>query len=384
MTDNDRIIEDTLAIQMVFQRLYQGNGKLRLAYREFRDEFQILKQEPGRLAVRMPTALATAWKLEGGEKMGLSLDNRGINYDGVVNIEELAELEGIPALYLGGPRSLRRADDNRLVDFVPDTPPKCTFINARNNLLDGQVRGFGRNGLELALNDPRQNIQEFFRIGEEATVDIALEGDTRLQGATKVAYFGEACVGLEFTNRMETAALGKFRNWMEGQQRLQAQRDKEDFESGGAPRVSHAPVLPTARLLVDREPLILLLTEREDFARRMAEGLGRKFGFATLDYIKGPVHAFLRVLGAGENNWGRFRLILVHNQLRLVSPLELTRQLIEQEHCPLPILLVGNEEDLELKRNRAVGAGAVDYFPVEPFKILTVLKKVDETISLFT
>ncbi|MBP1625911.1 MAG: hypothetical protein H6Q00_386 [Holophagaceae bacterium] len=380
---NDRIIEDSLALQMVLQRLYLANAKVRLAYREFREEFQILKQEPGRFAVRMPLTQATSWKLETGEKVGLTLEDRGMKFEGVVNIEGQGEEDGMPALFLLGPRFLRRSDESRLVDFVPDTPPKCTFINARNTLMDGQIRGFGRNGLELALNDPRQNIQEFFRIGEEATLDIALEGDTRLQAPTKVAYFGDAFVGLEFTNRMENAALNQFRNWMDGQQRLQAQRDRETFETGGAPRASHAPILPTARLMVDRDPLILLLTEREDFARRMAEGLGRKFGFASLDYIKGAVHPLLKPLGAGENNWGRFRLILVHNQLRLVSPLELTRQLIEQERCPLPVLLVGSEEDLELKRNRAVGAGAVDYFPVEPFKILSVLKKVDETLSLF-
>jgi len=380
---SDRILEDPSAIQMVLQRLYLANCKVRLAYREFREEFQLLKQEPGRFAVRMPLSQAAQWKLEAGAKVGLTLEDRGMKYEGVVNIEGQGDVDGTPALCLLGPRTLRRSEDNRLVEFVPDTPPKCTFINARNTLMDGQIRGFGRNGLELALNDPRQNIQEFFRIGEEATLDIALEGDRRLQAPTKVAYFGEAWVGLEFTNRIESAALGHYRNWMEGQQRLQAQRDREAFENGGAPRVSHSPVLPKAQLLVDRDPLILLLTEREDFARRMAEALGRKFGFATLDYITGPVQAQLKPLGAGDEDWGRFRLILVHNHLRLASPLELTRQLIERERCPLPIMVVGSEEDLELKRNRALGAGAVDYFPVEPFKILAVLKKIDETLSLF-
>nr|WP_320132316.1 hypothetical protein [uncultured Holophaga sp.] len=381
MSEN-RIIEDATAIQMVLQRLYLSNQKVRLSLREYRDEFQILKQEPGRFAVRMPLSQASTWRVTGGEKVGLTLEDRGIRYDGVVHIETHGDLDGTPALHLQGPRSLRRAEDNRLVDFIPDTPPRCTFINARNAILDGQIRGFGRNGLELALNDPRQNIQEYFRIGEEATIDLPLEGENRVQAPTKVAYFGEACVGLKFTNQMENAALGQYRNWMEGQQRLQAQRDKEDFDSGG-PRTSLAPVLPTARLLMDRDPLILVLTEREDFARRLAEGLGRKFGFASLDYIKGPVHPMLRPLGVGENDWGRFRLVLVHNMLRLASPLELTRQLIEQEQCPLPVMLVGTEEDVELKRNRAVGAGAVDYFPVEPFRILAVLKKIEETLSLF-
>jgi CheY-like chemotaxis protein len=73
----------------------------------------------------------------------------------------------------------------------------------------------------------------------------------------------------------------------------------------------------------------------------------------------------------------------VHNQLRLTSPLELIHQIVEQEKCPLPVILVGTDEDEDLKRNRALAAGAVDYFPVEPFKILSVLRKLDETLRLF-
>jgi FixJ family two-component response regulator len=82
-------------------------------------------------------------------------------------------------------------------------------------------------------------------------------------------------------------------------------------------------------------------------------------------------------------DWGRIRLVLIHNRLRLASPLELSRQLVEQEKCPLPIVLVGTDEDVDLKRVRAMEAGAVDYLPVEPFKILGVLKKLDELIQMF-
>jgi CheY-like chemotaxis protein len=73
----------------------------------------------------------------------------------------------------------------------------------------------------------------------------------------------------------------------------------------------------------------------------------------------------------------------VHHRLRLASPLELTRALVEQEKCPLPIVLAGTEEDLELKRLRAVEAGAVDFLAVEPFRILSVLKRMDEWMRCF-
>jgi PleD family two-component response regulator len=74
---------------------------------------------------------------------------------------------------------------------------------------------------------------------------------------------------------------------------------------------------------------------------------------------------------------------VVHNQLRLASPLELCRQLMDQEGCPVPVILVGTEEDEGKKRHHALAAGAVDYVAVEPFRILAILRKLDETLRLF-
>jgi DNA-binding response OmpR family regulator len=76
-------------------------------------------------------------------------------------------------------------------------------------------------------------------------------------------------------------------------------------------------------------------------------------------------------------------MVVIHNQLRLASPLDLCRQLIEEEGCPVPVLLAGTEEEEAKKRHHAVAAGAVDYVTVEPFKILSVLRRLDETLRLF-
>jgi CheY-like chemotaxis protein len=144
--------------------------------------------------------------------------------------------------------------------------------------------------------------------------------------------------------------------------------------------------LPQLKVWVDRDPMLLLLTSRPEFAQRLAEAFSRKFGLASLDYIKGAVLPELGRIGGGTDAspaWGRIQMILVHNQLRLVSPLDLTKQLVDKERCPLPILLLGTEEDEDKKRHHAATAGAVDYIPVEPFRVLAVLRKVDETLKLF-
>ena len=74
---------------------------------------------------------------------------------------------------------------------------------------------------------------------------------------------------------------------------------------------------------------------------------------------------------------------MIHNQLRLASPLELCHQLLDQEGCPVPVILAGTEEDEARKRHHAVAAGAVDYVTVEPFRILAILRKLDEILRLF-
>jgi hypothetical protein len=56
---------------------------------------------------------------------------------------------------------------------------------------------------------------------------------------------------------------------------------------------------------------------------------------------------------------------------------------VQEEACPLPILVAGTEEEAGLKRNRAMAAGAVDHLVVDPFHVLSVLRTLDETVKLF-
>jgi CheY-like chemotaxis protein len=384
MATDSRTIDDSLSIRMIIRRLCLAGVKVSLACRQNRSQFQILFEEPDRIYIRMSPQDAGLWNLTLEENVSLIFEDRGFRYETVVEFAGLVERETIGCASFTAPRSLRRADDHRLASFAPEVAPKVTFTNSRSALLDGQIHGLGQDGFEMSLRDPSQRIQDVLRMGEESTLDLALEDDVRITATARVAYFGENHVGMKFTDKVDKTVLGQYRNWLEVQQRIQADRDRESFESGPAPtRGSQVAALPQVRQWVDRQPTILILTEREAFARHMAEALGRKFGVLSLDYITGQLRPFLRTFGGDEPNWGRISLIVIHNQLRLVSPLELSRQIVEQEKCPVPVLLAGTDEDEGLKRNRAMAAGAVEYVPVEPFKILSVLRKLDEIIKLF-
>lgn len=378
-----RLIEDAGAVRVLFQRLVAFAAKVTVQGPKGRAQVEVLRCDSDALLLGLSEANGLPLGLATEAHVTLGLEDRGVRWEAVVTFRAFTTLEEVSCAEVSLPRSLRCMDSHRFATFVPDEHIPCTFSNARGALLDAQVRGMSPEGVELALRDSRQNIRDHFRMGEEAILDIPLEANVKMVTATRVAYFGDATVGLQFTDKGDKALMNQFRTWLDTQQQLQAQRDREEFELGTRPLRLKGSEHPTVRLLVDKNPLVLVLSEKEEVARRLAEGLGRKFGFAHQNYIKGALLPQMRDLGADEQTWGRIKLILIHNQLLLASPLELTRQLVEKEKCPLPILVAGTEEDAELKTNRAVQAGAVDYVAVEPFRILSVLRKVDETLKLF-
>jgi CheY-like chemotaxis protein len=236
-----------------------------------------------------------------------------------------------------------------------------------------------------------QSLTEVLRVNAESTVEFHPPGaESSFVLSARVAYLGDSYWGLRFPDGMDPSLLGRYRMWVQEARRGQAQLDLNRFDPGGVEArpggVSRGePAGPKVRLHVDRDPLILVLAEGEAFPAHLASAVGRKFGVAALDLIRGLVHPCLVGLGAdGGGDWGRVRLILIHQLVRSGSALELCRRLVHEEQCPLPILLAGTEEEFDLKRNRALSAGAVDYLVVEPFRVLSLLRSLGETLQLFT
>lgn len=384
---NLAVIDDAQAIRMVLQRLCADGTAIHVAYQANRSETSILAEDQRHIYIRMDPADIPTWALKVRDNLTLKLEDRGFKYETVLEFAGPGPEDAPPSWCLSLPRVLRRTDGHRLPSFIPDDPPKCTFTNLRNDLLDGFVRGFGSDGVELALRDPKVKPQDVMRMGEKSTLDVALSPGLKITAPATVSYFGDDFVGLTFDKEADKALLGQYRTWLQEQQRMQAQRDRDAFNPNGVKesvsRVNRAAVLPGLKLLVDKDPLFLILTEKQDLAQRVADTLSRKYGMAYLDYIKGPLKPQLTAAGAGEG-WGRVKLVLIHNQLRLTSQLEVCRNLTGAEKCELPVVLLGGSDDEELKRKRALEAGAVDYLSLEPFKPLSLLRKLDETLGLFS
>lgn len=378
------------AIRMVFQRLCEDEGVLQLTFGALHGEFKVLAEAPDRIILGISDVERGQWRLKPGARLSLKLLDRGLPFEAVVDFQGHGRVHGVEAGHVTMPRLLRALETHRLAEFVPDRPLACPFADQHNDVKDGLATAFGEDGLELAPPEGTRVLGDMLRLNAASTVDLRAALGESLVLPVRVAYFGEKVWGLHLSDSADRLAVGRYRQWLLEARHQQAQRDRSRFNPGGLESArlpgrqdlaKPAGALP--KVLVDRDPLLLVLAEGEAFPARLAEALGRKFGLAALDPGPGPLTPALRDLGVDASGWGRIRLILIHHRLRSGSAMERCRRLIQEEACPLPILIAGTEEESDLKRNRAVAAGAVDHLVIEPFHVLRVLRTLDETLKLF-
>jgi hypothetical protein len=385
MAGHSSNLEELKAIRLVLQRLCQVGGVVHLKHNAFEQDVPIFAELEDRLILGISDVVRGQWGIKPGTHLLMILEDRGKKFEAVIEMLGHGRFEGVESCAFNHPRVLKCLNDDRLSDFRPDRAAPCTYSTHAMEIRDGKIRAFGYQGVELGYGgaDSKNGV---LRVGDETVLGLVLGKGESLVAPAKVVYFGDGYAGIHFREDADQAFLLTYRRWLEEMVRGQAKRDLEGFEPSGSrakARTSEPETRRAIKVLVDHDPLLLIIAEGDTFPNRMAESLGRKYGLACLDYVQGKVHPDLGALGADGGDWGRVKLLLVHQRLRVSSGLELTRDLILEEGCPLPILVVGLEEDVPLKRNRAIAAGAVDFISVEPFHVLRVMKAIADTLQMF-
>lgn len=383
MADNSPHLEDSEEIRMLFQRLCREGKSAKIRFGNFQQEFPLLAEQEDRIVLGISGLVRGQWGLKPGVKLTLSLDDRGRPYEAVVEFGGHGTLKGDECGHILHPRMLKCMDESRLADFRPEPPIRCSYTTKNLEIRDGFARALGFEGLELVLENSRKAAQDApIRMGTNTTLELALDRTTRLVMPGKFSHLTDAFAGVRFLKEGDQSFLLPYRAWLEEALRSQRKRDLQVFDPKGVQaRIQDEEKRPGSqvRILSDHDPMILVICEGEGFAERMSQALGRRFGISFLDYVQGEVRPRL----GGSDDWGRYKLILAHQRLRVSSGLELTRQLVQDEKCPLPILVAGTEEDVSLKRNRAIAAGAVDFISVDPFNVLKVMKSIADTLAMF-
>lgn len=373
---------------MVLQRVCRAGSLVHLKHNAFAQDVPLYAESEERLVLGISDVLRGQWGFKPGTHLLMTLEDRGRRYEAIIEMTGHGRFEGVESCAFNPPRVLKCLATDQLSDFRPDHALPCTYSTHSLEIRDGKIRAFGREGVELCYGGAESKAG-LLRLGDESVLGLVLGKDEHLVAPSRVAHFGDGYAGLHFRQDGDRAFLPPYLRWLEEAVRGQYKRDQEGFEPGGSRAGIRNPEGEAPRpgtglkVLVDHDPLLLLISEGEVFPRRMAESLGKKYGLCCLDYLQGRVYPTLTEVGAQAGHWGRVKLLLVHQRLRVSSGLELTRELIQEEACPLPILVVGLEEDVALKRNRAIASGAVDFISVEPFHVLRVMKAIEDTLKMF-
>lgn len=388
MAGHSANIEELKDIRIILQRICRAGGSVRVQHDAFAQDVPVYAETEDQMVLGITDIVRGQWGFKPGTHLLMALEDRGKKYEAIIEMVGHGRFEGLESCAFGYPRMLKCLNDDQLSDFRPDRPLSCTYSTHSLEILDGKVRAFGFQGVELcyAGTEAKNNV---LRVGDETVLGLVLGKEERLVAPARVAHLGDGYVGIHFREDADQAFLLAYRQWLEEMLRGQRKRDRDGFEQAGSRAAirsseTEAPRPGSGvRLLTDHDPLLLIISEGDAFPRRMAESLGKKYGLASLDYVQGRVLPCLSSLGAEGAGWGRVKLLLVHQRLRVSSGLELTRDLIQEENCPLPILVVGLEDDVSLKRNRAIAAGAVDFISVDPFHVIRVMKAIEDTLKMF-
>jgi CheY-like chemotaxis protein len=372
---------------MAFQRLCREGANLFLRKGTRRGLFPLLAEAEGRIAVAITERERLQWNLEPGGHLNAFFLDRGQRFEATLSMLEPGSLDGIECYYFEHPRRLVCLDDRRFTNFVPHNPVSCVFSTPSHDVCEGRIRAMGAEGIELRPEGADNSRLDLLRVEGTSTIELSLGSDTRLRLEGTVAYFREGMAGIVFREEGAEAALRVYRSWLMDSLLTQLQKDREAFNPGGARTVRNLGPSgerpgSRAKIVENRDPMVLVISEGDALPNRLAHTLGRMFGFAGLDYLQGPVQPLAAALKGETQGWGGIRMILVHHRLRLLSGMELLRKLVEEEGCPLPILVAGGDEDLELKRERARSLGALDYVSVQPFRILTLKLALEEALRL--
>jgi len=380
-------LDDAQAIRLVFQRLCKAGGSVYLKKGRFRSGFPIYSETAGRMALGLSASHRELW----GLKLGMSLEGivpyRDRRFQGTFRVADFGQVEGFECVFFDQPRLLNSMDLYRFKDLYPDKPLIGTFTTPTQDICDARMRTLGPEGVQIWIRSVTGNTSDPFRIGAETTLDLKLPRGPHLILPGTVVYMEEGHAGIKLLESADMLAVQDYFAWLADALLLQAQLERNDLVEEGVRAAlkdseGEKGTLDEARMLQDRDPMILVICEGQELPDRMTKLLGRRYGFASMDYLKGRVLDRLRSMGLEEGHWDPFRVILVHQRLRCGSGLDLIRSLRTEEKCPLPILLVGGSDDQDLRRLRAREVKANGYLPVDPLSPVACISALEKALGL--
>jgi len=271
--------DDPKAIRMAFQRLCRDGANLFLRKATRRGLFPMLAESEGRIAVAISGAERELWGLELGGHLSAFFVDRGRRFEATLEVAGPGSVEGVECCHFEQPRRLVCLDDRRFADFMPHAPITCLFSTPSHDICEGRIRAMGAEGIELRLGGTEHSRADLLRVEGSSVIELPLGPETRLRLEGTVAYFREGMAGILFHEDGSEAALRSYRSWLMDSLLTQLQRDREAFNPGGVTTVRNlgpGGERPGFRvkLVQDRDPLVLVISEGDALVERLLCGPG--------------------------------------------------------------------------------------------------------------
>ena len=382
-------ITDPEEIRIIFRQLVEN---ARFVFPNFSDE-----KLPCRLLNDEEDSLFIALKTEDRERFGIRMNQQAAirffyeckEYYTSVAIMGAGRFEGTDALRLAYPRALRINDQYCLTQLHLIPRRDCTFTSTTNQFCSGKIINLGVKGIDLRSEEV-QPIRELLAVDHEVMVGFELSDSLKISQKGRVAYinqFDEIFAGIEFVD-LDKGLEEKIAEWMTNQSiekknreldALRKKRKPKPKRSAAAPRENAGPVLAhdyRGTILKEGDPYILLLSRDEALIQRLGKCLMRKYGILI---SKGRFSNVTKIMSHYDP-----KMIIIHDTIGTVSGFDLVKTILGHADAEIAAVIMGSAEEEQERRIRAIDAGALDYLPIEPFKMLPVFKRVDEAMSLFT
>ncbi|MDJ0838718.1 MAG: PilZ domain-containing protein [Acidobacteriota bacterium] len=380
-------VADPQEVRVIFSRLIDNARSLEFKLGSNGLRARLMDDDEESIFVEFSGEDREKYEIRAGQSVGMSFYYEGKEYYGSLTVMGAGKLEGKEALRFVYPLGLNINDDFGLTELNLAPRPELLYTSMFNDFCEGRLVNIGPVGADIT-SEMTGKIGQYLMVDKETTLGFELEPGFKISAAGRVLYInnvGEELIGVKFTN-LDAETEKRLAEWIAEKQAFKKNGDRAFLKDRGVGKKpvkrqveragNKAPILAYdyKTVLHQGEPWILVLARDEEILQRIGKVLQRKYGVLI---SKGRYTNVQKII-----DYYRPCLILVYETLDTISGFDLAKTISSENDGAIPLAMLGNEEDVEAKRERARSFKAVNYLPVEPFHPLGFFKKIEEMMKV--
>lgn len=380
-------IDDSNQIRIVLRKLQEKWTPIQIVDEEEKGQLTLIQEEENALFFSLAGFQGGKAPSPPGSDFAVKFFYEGKQYQTCLKCLGTGKLDGTAAVKTPLPKRLHINDRFQLTNFHLGKPCPVIFTNHFNKVLDAEAINISEFGVDIHSH---VSLREDLKEGETTFLTIQLDPKTSFKAGGKVLYFvdyGMSLSGIEFT-KIEESQRKSILNWLKDQHIHKAQKERQTYLTNWVPPVKRMPPpqdAPTRKkgydfsdyptVFVEGEPSLLLVGTDHDMLKKLGESLGDRFGILL---SKGRFQNLEEIVSTHQP-----KMILIAEKVGSASGFDLCRTILDRIVSDMPILMLGDKQGSDEKRNRALSVGAVDFIPTKPFLVHFIREQIVDLYKAF-